>query len=113
MPDIKFSCSQCGQHISCDEQWSGHQIQCPGCQQNLIVPGQIPALASAAPAAAPLVPQPPASNRPRLAAGVTQVARSTAPAPVVQKRRLAPVPRSQNPAVKYAGFAVLLLVIGV
>jgi len=38
MPEIKVSCSQCGQHIQCDESYGGQQIVCPGCQQAFVVP---------------------------------------------------------------------------
>src|ERR1019366_7636134 len=38
MADMKFNCSHCGQDIECDELWSGHEIQCPTCQGQLVVP---------------------------------------------------------------------------
>ena len=49
MADFKFSCSQCGQHIQCDAGYSGAQINCPSCQQPIIVP-QAPHSAAAPPA---------------------------------------------------------------
>ena len=70
MSELKFSCPHCGQHILCDEQLAGREIQCPGCQQVL----QIPATAGKnypAPAEPPpdsrtppplAVPQPPPQN---------------------------------------------------
>ena len=38
MSDFKFACPECGQHISGDERYSGHQVQCPHCQKPIIVP---------------------------------------------------------------------------
>jgi hypothetical protein len=38
MPEFKFSCPQCGQHIQCDTAYAGAQINCPGCQQSITVP---------------------------------------------------------------------------
>ena len=112
MADMKFSCPQCGQHISCDELWSGHQIQCPACQNTLTVP-QAHAPVAAAPVASSLVPEPPASSRPKLATGATQVARPAPASPVTQKRSMPRPPKTSNPAIKYAVIAVLLVVIGV
>jgi DNA-directed RNA polymerase subunit RPC12/RpoP len=112
MADIKFSCAHCGQHISCDEQWSGHQIQCPACQNGLLVPHLPPPAATLAPAAPAPVSQPAAPNRPRLAAGATQVARSTAPAPAARRQPVPRPPRTGNPILKFAMIAVVLAVIG-
>src|SRR5437899_2454754 len=38
MPDHKFSCYRCGQHLACAESLGGTQIQCPACQATLLVP---------------------------------------------------------------------------
>jgi hypothetical protein len=38
MAEFKFSCPQCGQHILCDTSYSGMQIDCPICKQNIVVP---------------------------------------------------------------------------
>jgi len=40
MSEFKFSCPNCGQHIQGDERWSGREINCPACQQPLVVPSQ-------------------------------------------------------------------------
>src|ERR1051325_6353490 len=62
MPELKFACPGCGQHISCDELWGGHTIQCPACKQDLRVP--LPPAAAPPAATAPrprsFVRQPPA-----------------------------------------------------
>ena len=46
MAEFKFSCPQCGQHIQCDPGYSGAQINCPSCQQSIVVP-QAPRSAAA------------------------------------------------------------------
>ncbi len=38
MTEFKFSCPQCGQNIQCDTSYSGRQINCPVCQQAIVVP---------------------------------------------------------------------------
>jgi hypothetical protein len=50
MADIKFPCPRCGTTIECDELWCGHQLQCPACQGEMVVPPK-PELTPAAPAA--------------------------------------------------------------
>lgn len=111
MADIKFSCAHCGQHISCDEQWSGHQIQCPACQKDLLVPRIELAPAAVGPAPQSLVPQPPAPNQPKLSAGSTQVARSTVPGPTPRRQPVPRPPKTGNPILKFAIIAVVLAAI--
>jgi hypothetical protein len=50
MADITFTCPLCNQNIQCDELWCGHQLQCPICQGEIVVPQTAPA---PVPAAAP------------------------------------------------------------
>ena len=38
MNQFKFSCPQCEQHLQCDEQFSGREIQCPGCHHLIRIP---------------------------------------------------------------------------
>lgn len=38
MPEFKFSCPQCGQHIQCDTGYVGANINCPACQRAITVP---------------------------------------------------------------------------
>jgi hypothetical protein len=113
MADLKFSCGECGQHISCDESWSGHQIQCPACQASLTVPQLQSPPETAVPDPRSLIPQPPAVNRPKLSAGLTQVARSTPPAAAPQQRRIVRPPKTRNSLIGYAILAVMLVVVGV
>jgi hypothetical protein len=46
MAEFKFSCPQCGQKIQCGTGYAGSQINCPSCQQAIVVP---PPQAAAAP----------------------------------------------------------------
>jgi DNA-directed RNA polymerase subunit RPC12/RpoP len=55
MPDIKFACPHCQQHIQAEQGYAGMQIACPACKGNLLVPGT-----PAAPAPAPAPPPMPA-----------------------------------------------------
>ena len=112
VPDIKFSCGQCGQHISCDEAWSGHQIQCPACQNTVLVPEYKPAAAPASANPVAGVAASSASSRPKLSAGATQVTRPTQPSAPPQRRLTPRPPKATNPAIKYAVIAVLLLAVG-
>ena len=65
MADMKFSCSHCGQDIECDELWSGHEIQCPTCQGQLVVPPKPDAPPHAHLASAK-------ANQPRLSIGLSR-----------------------------------------
>jgi len=38
MSELKFSCPNCNQHLSCDEGYAGRQISCPSCQSAVVVP---------------------------------------------------------------------------
>jgi hypothetical protein len=38
MSEFKFSCPHCSQHLQCDEQFSGRQIQCPHCDHLIRIP---------------------------------------------------------------------------
>jgi DNA-directed RNA polymerase subunit RPC12/RpoP len=112
MAEIKFSCPQCGQHISGEEQWSGRQIQCPACATTLTVPGAPPAPATVASVPQSLVPQVPVSHGAKLSAGATQVTRSTTPGPKPLRQPAARPPRTRSPLLKYAVYTVVLAALG-
>jgi len=38
MSQFKFECPQCAQHLQCDEQFSGREIECPGCHVLMRIP---------------------------------------------------------------------------
>src|SRR6476469_8789044 len=63
MAEMKFDCPHCSQPIACDELWGGHQIECPICKKELMVPHQG---GGPAEAAASLVPKPPTTAAPKL-----------------------------------------------
>jgi DNA-directed RNA polymerase subunit RPC12/RpoP len=42
MSEFKFACSNCGQHLSGEEDWVGRRVRCPACRTELVVP-HIPA----------------------------------------------------------------------
>lgn len=45
MAEFKFSCPQCRQNIQCDTSYAGSRINCPACQQSIIVPPLPPSVA--------------------------------------------------------------------
>jgi len=110
MADMKFSCPQCGQHISYGETWAGHQIQCPACHSNISVPQvQMPSVAippSILPREVPKV------AGPKLSAGATQAPRSTAPGPVSKRKFTSYPARRQSPLLKYAVLLAVVAALG-
>ena len=112
MADIKFSCPHCNQHITCDELWGGHELQCPGCQGNLIVPG---GGAPAEPTATSLVPKPPSGGKVNLskAAAHTPAPGASAPPRNIPIRNLAPaVQKKRSPVVTFAITGAILVILG-
>ena len=63
MNEFKFSCPHCGQHILCDTQWSGREINCPACQQALIVPSLEPPVPETTAPAGPRIMKKPSGKR--------------------------------------------------
>jgi outer membrane lipoprotein-sorting protein len=96
MAEFKFSCPQCGQRIQCDTGYAGAQINCPSCQQSIVVP-QAPRFAAAPPAAAPrpAYEAPPPPSPPPAAPGLATKQSTTVPA---TGRRFAGAPGAQPPA---------------
>ena len=68
MPDIKFACPHCQQHIAADSEYGGMQINCPTCNGGLIVPGA--AAPIPAPPPVPATPHP-ALQRPAAGSGAS------------------------------------------
>lgn len=91
MAEFKFSCPQCGQNIRGDVGYAGLQINCPACQQSIVVPPP--------PSQSPI---PPATR----AAAVRQPGRFKLP---VLKRFKLPAKRTLS--IAGAGAAVLAAVI--
>jgi hypothetical protein len=38
MSEFKFNCPHCDQHLQCDEQFAGRQMQCPSCNVLIRIP---------------------------------------------------------------------------
>jgi len=38
MSEFKFNCPRCDQHLKCEEEASGRQIQCPNCNHLIRIP---------------------------------------------------------------------------
>src|SRR5438552_4660444 len=119
MPEMKFACPGCGQHIACDELWGGHTIQCPACKQDLRVPQKpVAAPAAAAPPPGSLVPQPPASPS-KLSIGRPQPQPSSPPAesspsPTPLRRTAAPPPpKAMSGLMKLAAIGAVVIGLGV
>jgi hypothetical protein len=114
MAEIKFSCPQCGQHVSGNEQWAGHQIQCPACATSITVPQAPPPPAASPLVPKSLIPQPPASHGARLSAGATQATRPVTPGkiPIRKPAARARPPGIKSPLLKYAVYAIVLAVLG-
>src|SRR5436305_6886189 len=112
MADIKFACPHCSQHITCDELWGGHQLECPSCKNPLTVP------AKPGPANAPAASQPPprpAAPTPRLAINAAHSAPASPGAAqrTIPIRNLTPPPaKKRSPLVTYGIAALVLAALG-
>ena len=42
MPDVRFNCPACGQHLEAPPQMSGDEIPCPSCQASISIPSPRP-----------------------------------------------------------------------
>jgi hypothetical protein len=116
MADIKFACPHCSQHITCDELWGGHQLDCPVCKNPLTVPAMAaPQKPVAHVVGSSLVPKPSEAAEPRLAINSGKAAEAAAGAPqrTIPIRNLAPaVKKKKSPWVTYGTAVAVLLVLG-
>lgn len=78
MLEFKFSCPLCGQHIECDTSYAGALINCPACQQSIIVP------------------QPPAAEAPPVLPPAAPATRAGAAAPIAGQRRAGTPPPAKK-----------------
>lgn len=61
--EIKFSCTNCGQHLSAEESQARLSVNCPKCGAALIIPNAVPAETPLPPQPPPLpLPKPPTTN---------------------------------------------------
>lgn len=127
MAEMKFNCPKCQQEIACDELWGGHELQCPTCHAEIMVPtpGAAPAAAAAsgAPAAksASLVPQVPTYAAPKLSIGQARHQPAAAPPQASTQSTTARVaagfvkqkqPSKLTNILQFGGFLLLLAVGG-
>jgi hypothetical protein len=107
MAEIIFDCPACKQAVQADDAWAGQEIQCPLCHAPMIVPG---GTSGTEPhyTGKGLVEVP---KETKLSVGATPGARSTTGGgPVI--RNFQPAKRKkQNPIIKYATTAVVLVVL--
>ena len=96
MSEIKFSCPECGQKISCESSYSGTSIPCPTCHKSLTVPA---ATAGPAPGPISLAPMPPLGQTvaPPLAANSLPQSppppSSAPPQPAPAEKKVLPTPK--------------------
>ncbi len=102
MAEFKFPCPRCGQKIQCDELWSGHKIQCPSCQTELVVPQD------AATDAPPPIPPPQPAPAPRLAIAQAKPQASAPPTQSPPRTALPRRPLASAKAAKAGGTTKLL-----
>jgi hypothetical protein len=117
MADIKFACPHCSQHITCDELWAGHQLNCPSCNNALSVPAMPAPAAAGASGPAALVPKPPAAPQPRLAINAAHTpgpaSNAGAPQRAIPIRNLAPAaPKKRSALARYSIAALVILALG-
>jgi len=115
MADIKICCPHCNQHITCDELWGGHELQCPSCQGTLTVPTRAAAPAPTPVVTAPrsLVPPPPPSSGPRLAVGQGGAQKPAVQDRAIPIRNLAPPKKKEtNLVVRIATTAAVVVALG-
>lgn len=113
MSEIKFSCSNCGQHLSGEVNWAGRQIECPSCKSTITIPA---VLVSAGPQPGRTTPVPPplppnAQLPPPLPpSGVAQPGAPAGPRtrPAFPARTPAPPPSQTSPWSVVALVVVLL-----
>lgn len=125
MAEMRFNCPKCQQEIACDELWGGHELQCPTCHAEIMVPtpgAAAPAATAAAPTSPPnsLVPQVPTSA-PKLSIGTARHQPAAAPpqasAQSTTARVAAGFVKKKQPSkiiyvLQFAGFLLVLAVVG-
>jgi len=89
MGEVKFSCPQCQQRLSCDEMYGGQQIQCPACATLVEVPPPL---------------NPPAA---KLSINRPQTAVSPTAKPIPEQRRPVPPRRSLLPKIALSMLPVI------
>ena len=116
MSDFKFACPGCGQRIAVNDNYVGHQINCPACQAPIVVPANPAApaapvviktsLGAGIPTAAP--PPPGAPTKLGIAATSTAHAHSSVPVPAPSQQGSAAyrAHTARKPEKSYSGLIV-------
>ena len=120
MADFKFTCTHCGQEIECDELWSGHEIQCPTCHGQLVVP---PKPDAPGPSASDVPPHAAfasaAPRQSRLSIGQSQAGRSAASKPLapqaaaLEQKLMRARAGQKSGAMKWVTIGAVVIVCGV
>jgi hypothetical protein len=112
MADLTFDCPLCHQPIAFDEQWCGHEIQCPTCHGALVMPpAAAPSIATARERGNPLVPKPPAASKLSLG-GASQQPASSGNRNIPIRNLAPPPPKKKSPLVKIAVTLGVLIALG-
>jgi hypothetical protein len=112
MADFKFSCPHCAISVECDELWCGHEIQCPSCQKEFMVPQKPAGPPHATFAKAP-------QGQSRLSIGQSQAQRASAPPPVapqvltLQEKLNQAKAGQKGSAMKWVTISIVVVVLGV
>jgi rhamnogalacturonan endolyase len=106
---MKFSCPHCGQKINADAEWSGAAIDCPACNQPLVVPAFEEEEEEELPAPPPDPTPPPARAPQRPAIPIQMPAPSARPSfrPAGNGSRYAPAKKSGGGFGKFLLFVLL------
>jgi len=112
MAEIKFLCPSCNQHITCDDAWSGHEIQCPICQNALTVPARAGGPAGSQ-GGSPLVPKPPSGAQTRLSTAVPAQKPATQGRAIPIRNLAPPPPKKGNLALKILQGVLIVAALGV
>jgi DNA-directed RNA polymerase subunit RPC12/RpoP len=119
MSDFKFACPACGQRLSANDDYVGHQINCPACQAAIVVPPNPsappaePVRSSIAIATPPGMPPPPAP--PKVARLSVSALGSPTPIRVVepdqQGSAIYQAHQARQPKKSYAGLIIALVAV--
>jgi hypothetical protein len=119
MSDFKFACPACGQRLSANDDYVGHQINCPACQAAIVVPPNPsappaePVRSSIAIATPPGMPPPPAP--PKVGRLSVSALGSPTPIPVVQPDQqgsaIYQAHQARQPKKSYTGLIIAVVAI--
>jgi hypothetical protein len=112
MADFKFSCPHCTISVECDELWCGHEIQCPSCHKEFVVPQKPAGPPHASLASAK-------QGQPKLSIGTSQAQHSSstkavAPQAAALEHKLQQAKSGQrSPVMKWVTVGIVVVVLAV